>query len=114
MEGDTYSYGVLLLEMLTGRRPTDSFTDGAANLVDFVKMSYPNNLLEILDVTATYSGGTDTQAILDILIYPVFRVALACCNDLPRQRMKMHNAVEELNAIKKACAVQTPAQGLMN
>ncbi|CAD6253239.1 unnamed protein product [Miscanthus lutarioriparius] len=107
-DGDTYSYGVLLLEMFTGRRPTDSFNDGVPNLVSFVKMAYPINLLEILDVTASYSRNTDTQAILDILVYPIFRVALACCNDSPRQRMKMHDIVEELNAIKMACAVQMP------
>jgi len=107
-DGDTYSYGILLLEMFTGRRPTESFNDGVANLVSFVKMAYPNNLLEILDVTATYSRNTDTQAILDTLVYPIFRVALACCNDSPRQRMKMHNVVEGLNAIKMACGVQMP------
>jgi serine/threonine protein kinase len=107
-DGDTYSYGILLLEMFTGRRPTDRFNDSVANLVSFVKMAYPNNLLEILDVTATYSRNTDTQAFLDILVYPIFRVALACCNDSPRQRMKMHDVVEELNAIKMGCAVQMP------
>jgi serine/threonine protein kinase len=105
-DGDTYSYGMLLLEMFTGRRPTESFIDGVVNLVSFVKMAYPNNLVAVLDVTATYSTNTDTQAILDILVYPIFRIALACCNDSPRQRMKMHDVVEELNAIKMACAVQ--------
>jgi len=101
MAGDIYSYGVLLLEMFTGRRPTDSFNDGAANLVNYVKEAYPNNLLEILDVTATYSRDIDIQNIIDILICPIFRLALACCNDSPKQRMKMHKVVEDLNAIKR-------------
>nr|CAB3491957.1 unnamed protein product [Digitaria exilis] len=101
MAGDIYSYGVLLLEMFTGRRPTDSFNDGAENLVSYVKEAYPNNLLEILDVTATYSRDIDIQNIIDILIYPIFRLALACCHDSPKQRMKMHKVVEELNAIKR-------------
>ncbi|WVZ50931.1 hypothetical protein U9M48_002136 [Paspalum notatum var. saurae] len=104
IEGDIYCYGVLLLEMFTGRRPPESLNDGVANIVNYVRKAYPNDLQGILDATAAYSRDTYTQDI-DTLIYPIFRLALACCKDFPRQRMKMHNVVEELNAIKKACAV---------
>lgn len=105
-DGDIYSYGVLLLEMFTGRRPTDNFINGVTSLVNYVKMAYPNNLLEILDATATYSG--NTQDIIDVFIYPIFRLGLACCEDSPRQRTKMDDVVAELNAIKKACAAHMP------
>jgi len=101
-DGDIYSYGVLLLEMLTGKRPTDSFNLGETSLVNHVKMAYPNKLLEILDASATYSG--NTQDVMDLVIHPVFRLALACCQGSPRQRIKMDSVVEKLNAIKKACA----------
>jgi len=101
-DGDIYSYGVLLLEMLTGKRPTDSFNLGETRLVNHVKMAYPNKLLEILDASATYSG--NTQDVMDLVIHPVFRLALACCQGSPRQRIKMDSVVEKLNAIKKACA----------
>nr|TKW21811.1 hypothetical protein SEVIR_4G145700v2 [Setaria viridis] len=100
-DGDIYSYGVLLLEMLTGKRPTDSFDHGTS-LVSYVKMAYPNKLLEILDVSATYSG--NTQDVIDLVIHPMFGIALACCQDSPRLRIKMDYVVEELKAIKKACA----------
>ena len=48
-EGDVYSYGVLVLEMFTGRRPTnDMFKDGF-NLHNFVKMSLPKRLIQVVN-----------------------------------------------------------------
>ena len=48
-KGDVYSYGVLVLEIFIGRRPTgDMFKDGL-NLHDFVKMSLPKRLIQVVD-----------------------------------------------------------------
>ena len=47
--GDLYSYGVLVLEMFTGRMPTnDMFKDGL-NLHNFVKMTLPKRLAQVVD-----------------------------------------------------------------
>jgi serine/threonine protein kinase len=42
-EGDVYSYGILVLEMFTGRRPTDDMFKDGLNLHDFVKMALPKD-----------------------------------------------------------------------
>ncbi|XP_030964938.1 putative receptor-like protein kinase At3g47110 [Quercus lobata] len=44
-EGDVYSYGVLVLEMFTGRRPTDDMFKDGLNLHNFVKMCLPKRLI---------------------------------------------------------------------
>ena len=49
MNGDMYSLGILILEMLTGRRPTDEIFEDGKNLHNFVENSFPDNLLQILD-----------------------------------------------------------------
>lgn len=48
-EGDIYSYGILLSEMITGRRPTDGIFHGGLSLHNFCKMALPERLTEILD-----------------------------------------------------------------
>ena len=48
-EGDVHSYGILLLEMLTGRRPaSEAFRDGFT-LHDYVEMSFPERVMEVMD-----------------------------------------------------------------
>ncbi|XP_045086934.1 receptor kinase-like protein Xa21 isoform X2 [Aegilops tauschii subsp. strangulata] len=88
--------GYVAPEYGSGSEPS---TEG---LVGYVRMSYPDKLLEILDASATYSG--DTQHIIDIFLCPMFKLALACCEDSPRHRMKIDDVVKELNIIKRACA----------
>ena len=48
-EGDVYSYGVLVLEMFIGRRPTDDMFKDGLNLHNFVKMSLPKRLIQVVD-----------------------------------------------------------------
>ncbi|EXC23672.1 hypothetical protein L484_015582 [Morus notabilis] len=68
--GDVYSYGVLLLEMFTGRRPTDEkFKDGL-DLHDHVKSALSRKISEVLDPMLVLGGeGEEEEANSKEIIY---------------------------------------------
>ncbi|KAL6128706.1 hypothetical protein ACLB2K_072061 [Fragaria x ananassa] len=45
--GDVYSFGILLLEMFTGKKPTDHMFSDNLNLHNYVKSALPGRTLEI-------------------------------------------------------------------
>ena len=48
-EGDVYSYGILLLEMFSGQRPTSILMENANDLHDYVKKALPHGVMKITD-----------------------------------------------------------------
>ncbi|CAK9135774.1 unnamed protein product [Ilex paraguariensis] len=49
INGDVYSYGICLLEMMRIKRPTDDMFQKGRNLQNFARMVIPDNVIEIVD-----------------------------------------------------------------
>ncbi|KAJ1431192.1 Serine/threonine-protein kinase, active site [Sesbania bispinosa] len=109
--GDMYSFGILMLEMLTGRRPTDKMFEDDQNLHNFVEFSLPDNLLQILDPQLVPSDEEDEleeenngnlSPKVEKCLVSLFRIGLACSMESPKERMSMADVTRELNLIRKA------------
>ncbi|KAL6906131.1 hypothetical protein ACP4OV_003732 [Aristida adscensionis] len=60
-EGDVYSYGIIILEMLTGKRPTDDLFNNGLSLQKFVRNAFPQSIGGILDPNMITNFGDEGE-----------------------------------------------------
>lgn len=93
-----YSYGVVLLEVLTGKEPTDNRIPGGAHIVTWVSKELREGKREfttILDQQLLLRSGTQLQEMLQVL-----GVALLCVNPSPEERPPMKDVTAMLKEIR--------------
>ncbi|CAL4962937.1 unnamed protein product [Urochloa decumbens] len=109
-QGDIYSYGILIIEMLTGRRPTDNAFDGILllGLRNHVEMALNNSVMSIVDVELVKEignkqatvGGSSSEIRVNSLI-SLLKLALLCSVETPSSRASTEAIIKELQVIKR-------------
>ena len=106
--GDVYSYGILLLELFTGKRPTDGMFIDGMDLHKLAKLALPERVMEIVDqnlleeeegASINSSNQMKIEKISKCLSL-IFRIGVACSEQSPRERMTIADAVRELHLVK--------------
>ncbi|CAL9247280.1 unnamed protein product, partial [Arabidopsis halleri] len=85
IHGDVYSFGVFLLEMFTGKRPTNELFGGNFTLRSYIKSALPERVLDAADESILHIGLRVGFPIVECLKL-VFEVGLRCSEESPTNR----------------------------
>ncbi|CAL4982540.1 unnamed protein product [Urochloa decumbens] len=108
--GDVYSYGILILETVSGKRPTDGgLRQGLISLREYVELSLCDRVTNIVDTQLSLDlenglqTGNDSsyKRKLDCLV-SLFRLGMSCSQEVPSSRTPTRDIIKELHAIKES------------
>ncbi|KAM7473423.1 hypothetical protein LguiB_020666 [Lonicera macranthoides] len=115
--GDVYSYGVLLLEMFTGRRPTDDMFKDGLNLHNYIKMALQEQgRMQIMDQTLLAIGeAEETEAAIveeerDVLNEIEAEKYTISTGSLSHGSEKLQKCIIAVLEIGLACSAESPKQ----
>ncbi|XP_057545309.1 putative leucine-rich repeat receptor-like serine/threonine-protein kinase At2g24130 [Amaranthus tricolor] len=104
MKGDVYSFGIVVLEIISRMKPTDETFVGGLSLHNWIKSHYNGRLERVIDpvlLRALKGQTSDIKRIWEVAICELIELGIICTQDSPTSRPTMVDAAEDLDRLKR-------------
>ncbi|CAD6219217.1 unnamed protein product [Miscanthus lutarioriparius] len=111
-KGDVYSFGVLVLEMVTRRKPTDDMFDAGLSLHKWVKTHYHGRADAVVDqalVRMVRDQTPEVRRMSDVAIGELLELGILCSQEQASARPTMMDAADDLDRLKRYLGGDTTA-----
>ncbi|KAM0856033.1 hypothetical protein ACQ4PT_049371 [Festuca glaucescens] len=110
--GDIFSYGILVLETITGKRPSDGGFRQGSSIREYVKLGLQNQVMDVVDIRLSSDlnnwlrtmSDSSYQSKIDCLA-SLLRLGMSCSEETPSSRMPTGDIIRELRATKELVSV---------
>ncbi|XP_039025762.1 receptor kinase-like protein Xa21 [Hibiscus syriacus] len=99
IKGDVYSFGILMMETILGKKPTDEMFIGEMSLKNLAEESIACMLDKVGD-TNFLSTAEKKHLVANHCALSILQVALECSGEMPDERLDMKEVVSKLEKIK--------------
>ncbi|XP_002442957.1 putative receptor-like protein kinase At3g47110 isoform X1 [Sorghum bicolor] len=107
-KSDVFSFGIMLLEVFIGKKPTDPMFIGDLSIREWVRQAFLSEIVDALD-DKLLQGPPFADCDLKPFVPPIFELGLLCSTDAPDQRLSMSDVVVVLKKVKNDYIKSLPA-----